>query len=181
MIENLMTPEQYLAGIEKAKKLFVSLQIAGATDAESATPPAAWLNRKIAEVNGNFEHITDLAVSSEKNRAVARKVVNMKELALTCANSRAMLASAARTELKSADLRNAYCTSVTDAELAALSAAKQDKEDAESYHAAIMHVKGDLEHTIELLRDQMRLVQNLLYLGGGRARKQKIPSGRTQR
>lgn len=167
--ELLMTAEQYLDGIAAAKKLFVSLHIDGATDDEMATPPAAWINKKIAETKMNFERITGLAVSSEKNRAIARKQVNVRKLSADTAFSKAMLASAARSaELKSAELRKAFCTDAINDELAALSAAEQDKEDAESYHAAIMHVKNDLEHTIELLRDQMRLVQNIMYLSGGR-------------
>lgn len=168
MMELLLTPEQYLDGLHQAKQLFVSLHIDGATDAEMAMPPVAWMNSKLAEVKANFEKITVLAVESERNRAIARKMLNSRRLDVDMATSKAMLASAARSELKSADLREAFCTNATDKELAALSAAEQDKEDAEAYHAAIMHVKNDLEHTVELLRDQMRLVQNVIYMSGGR-------------
>ena len=158
MNKKLMTNDEYTANLEVLKKLFVDLDI---SDLSPDT-----INTKICEVQNNFNKAGRYAIDSINNLHYARTMVDTNKLNKELTINAAMTSPdvAENTKLKSADMRAAAASNMAAKSAEGLRASSEDKLMAEAYHLSVMYVHGNLERSIDVLREKIKLFQSMLYL-----------------
>ena len=151
----LMTAKEYSDNLEVLKNLFVDLDI---SDLSPDT-----INSKICEVQNNFNKAGRYAIESINNLHLARTTVDANKLNKELMHSSSMLATAV-SSLKSSDMREAAAANMAAGSARDLRAASEDKLMAEAYHLSVMYVHGNLEKSIDVLREKIKLFQSMLYL-----------------
>ena len=155
MQKALMTAQEYADNTTLLKTLFVDLDI---TDLSPDT-----INAKICEVQNNFNKVGRLAIDSINNLHLARTMVDANKLNKELMHSSSMLATAV-SSLKSSDLREAQAANMSAGSARDLRAASEDKLLAEAYHLSVMFVHGNLDKSVDVLREKIKLFQSMLYL-----------------
>ena len=155
MDKRLMTAQEYSDNTTILKTLFVDLDI---TDLSPDT-----INTKICEVQNNFNKAGRLAIDSINNLHLARTLVDANKLNKELMHSSSMLATAV-SMLKSSDMREAAASNMAAGSARDLRAASEDKLLAEAYHLSVMFVHGNLEKSVDVLREKIKLFQSMLYL-----------------
>ena len=158
MDKRLMTMQEYEANLAVLKTLFVDLDI---TDLSPDT-----INTKICEVANNFNKAGRYAIDSINNLHLARTMVDAnklnKELTLNSAMTSPEVSDNAK--LKSADMRAAAANNIAAGTARDLTSASEAKLMAEAYHLSVMYVHGNLEKSVDVLREKIKLFQSMLYL-----------------
>ena len=155
MSKTLMTAQEYNDNLAILKTLFVDLDI---TDLSPDT-----INSKICEVQNNFNKAGRYAIDSINNLHLARTMVDANKLNKELMHSSSMLATAVAT-LKSSDLREAQAANMSAGSARDLVSASESKLMAEAYHLSVMFVHGNLEKSVDVLREKIKLFQSMLYL-----------------
>ena len=155
MEKRLMTGAEYEANTAVLKTLFVDLDI---TDLSPDT-----INSKICEVQNNFNKAGRFAIDSINNLHLARTMVDANKLNKELTHSSSMV-SAAVSALKSSDMREAAAINLSAGSARDLRSANEDKLLAEAYHLSVMFVHGNLEKSVDVLREKIKLFQSMLYL-----------------
>lgn len=153
--QRLMTSAEYDENISVIKSLFVDLDI---SDLSPDT-----INTKICEVQNNFNKAGRYAIDSINNLHLARTRVEANKLNRDMSHN-SSLVSAAVASLKSSDMREAAAANMAIASSQDLKSANEDKLLAEAYHLSVMFVHGNLERSIDVLREKIKLFQSMLYL-----------------
>jgi len=158
MDKRLMTAQEYNDNLAVLKTLFVDLDI---TDLSPDT-----INSKICEVANNFNKAGRYAIDSINNLHLARTMVDANKLNKELTMSSAMTSPTVLDDvkLKSADMRAAAATTIAAGSSRDLRAASEEKLMAEAYHLSVMYVHGNLERSIDVLREKIKLFQSMLYL-----------------
>jgi len=155
MDQKLMTAQEYESNLAILKTLFVDL------DVSDLSPDT--INSKICEVQNNFNKAGRFAIESINNLHLARTMVDANKLNKELMHSSSMLATAVST-LKSSDMREAAAANMSAGSARDLVAASENKLMAEAYHLSVMFVHGNLEKSVEVLREKIKLFQSMLYL-----------------
>lgn len=158
MPDKLMTQQEYTDNTALLKTLFVDLDI---SDLSPDT-----INNKICEVQNNFNKAGRLAIDSVNNLHLARTLVETNKLNRDLKHSSSMVSTDVidNPKYKSADLRSAAADNLTEDASRGLRSAMEDKLLAEAYHQSVMFVHGNLERSIDVLREKIKLFQSMLYL-----------------
>lgn len=151
----LMTLQEYTDNLEIVKGLFVDLDI---SDLSPDT-----INTKICEVQNNFNKAGRLAIDSINNLHLARTRVDAHKLNKEIVHNSSMISETVAS-LKSSDMREAAAANQAAGAAQELRSASEDKLMAEAYHESVMFVYGNLERSIDVLREKIKLFQSMLYL-----------------